>query len=503
MGKRGFLKYVDENNKIFYVKKDDPIIKEKNLIWVLKKYITARDINGKIQIVFNNDTRLKNGELFPATSKYIIDCKIHGRQQINDHQRIEEAQVPQEYKSLCPKCKEFYLSDLYIPSEEDKINCVTALNNIHFCCSNQQTPKYFKKYMPQFFKIVNNFTLDTSLDLMFSEKIYFLKNKIFKTPNCALNGCSEKVRLVKRPGFGFTVYCEKHKNCNYSSRKEIEIYEFIKEKYIGKIEKNYRKIENHELDIYIQKINLGIEFNGLYWHSENYREKNYHYDKFMFFKNKGIKLITIWEDDWNFKQNIIKSILCNALNVNQEKIDARKCIIKKLSNQEKTIFLNNNHIQGNCQSSINLGLFFNEELISVMTFGKLRFILGQKTKKENEYELLRFCSKINSTVRGGASKLFNHFINKHSPDKIISYANSDISIGNIYNVLGFENIGDTKINYWWSDCTHRFHRSLFMKHKLIKEGADPNKTEYEIMTEKNYVRIWGVGNSKWIWHKKS
>jgi hypothetical protein len=497
---RGFLKYIDENNQIFYVKRNDPIIKEKNLIWALKKYVTAKDINGKTYVVFNNDLRLKNGELFPATAKYFINCKIHRRQKIDDHRRMKEARMPEEYKNLCPKCKEFYLSESYIPSEEDKINCINALNSIHFCSSNQYVPKYFKKYMPQFFKIIDNFNIESLSDLKFSIKLYLLKNKIFKIPICNLKGCSNKCELLKPPGFGFTLYCKDHKNVMFSSKKEIEVYEFIKENYTGKIEKNYRKFKNSELDIYIPELNLGIEFNGLYWHSEKNLEKSHHYDKFIFFKNIGVKLITVWEDDWNFKQDIIKSILCNAINNNHQKIDARKCEIKELNNLEKTIFLNNNHIQGNCTSSINLGLFFNNELVSVMTFGKTRFILGQKSR-ENEYELLRFCSKLYCSVRGAASKLFKYFIDNHNPNKIISYANLDISSGNMYNILGFKDMGNTKINYWWSDGKNRFHRSGFMKHKLVKDGANPNKTEAEIMNEKGYIRIWGIGNNKWIWNK--
>jgi len=287
----------------------------------------------------------------------------------------------------------------------------------------------------------------------------------------------------------------------FSSKEENEVYDFIKKVYNKKIEKNYRQFKNNELDIYLPDLKLGIEFNGLYWHSEKNREKTYHYDKFIFFKNNGIKIITIWEDDWKFKQNIVKSILCNAVNSNQQKIDARKCEIKELNTLEKTIFLNNNHIQGNCPSSFNIGLFYNEELVSIMTFGKTRFILGQKSK-ENEYELLRFCSKLGYNVRGGASKLFKYFVDNYNPIKITTYANLDIGDGNIYSILGFDDLGHTKINYWWTDFQKRYHRSSFMKHILVKNGADPNKTEAEIMQEKGYARIWGIGNNKYVWQNK-
>ena len=71
----------------------------------------------------------------------------------------------------------------------------------------------------------------------------------------------------------------------------------------------------------------------------------------------------------------------------------------------------------------------------------------------------------------------------------------------MYEKLGFECKGHTGINYWWTDNLQRYHRSGFMKHKLVKEGADKNKTEAEIMSMKGYSRIWGLGNIKWEWNK--
>jgi len=499
---RGYIKCVDINYNIVYAKKDDLRLLSKELFPINKKYVTTKDKNGKINIVFDNDIRLSNGELFPSASKYIISCPIHGRQQINCHYRLQQVKIPEKYKIYCPKCQEYYLSDKYIPTDDNKNKCIIALKNIHFISSNQQTPKYFKKYMPQFFKIIDSFCLNKlDTELSFSEKIYFLKNGIIKTPKCLFKTCNNAPILVKRPGFGFGFYCEKHKNNNYASKKENEIYDFIRENYNEEIEKNYRKFGNKEIDIFIPKLNIGYEYNGLYWHSEKQKEPKDHYNKFIYFKNQGITIITIWEDDWNYKREIIKSIILNSLGIIKNKINARKCEIKEVNNTNKRIFLDNNHIQGNCSSSINLGLYYDNELVSIMTFGKKRMILSSESKN-NEYELLRFCSKCNHIIRGGASKIFKYFIQFYHPNKILSYSNLDIGDGNLYKILNFKNKGYTKINYWWSNCQKRFHRSGFMKHKLIKEGYDKNKTEAEIMNERGFVRIWGIGNNRWEWEKE-
>ena len=209
-------------------------------------------------------------------------------------------------------------------------------------------------------------------------------------------------------------------------------------------------------------------------------------------KNKGIKLISIWADDWDFKKDIVKSIILNSLNLTQNKLNARDCQIKEISYKDSKLFLEKNHIQGNCMSSIRVGLFYNNELVSLMTFGKRKI-----NKKEMCLELLRYCSKLNTSIRGGASKLFNYFLKTYNPsDKIISYASCDISDGSLYKILGFKEIGHTGLNYWWAD-DKRHHRSNFMKYKLVEQGFDPNKKATQIMKERKFRKIYGTGNIKY------
>jgi len=439
--------------------------------------------------------------LNPVATKHFTNCLIHGRQRVDDYKMKSRVLIPEKYKVYCRKCHEYYLSDEYVPSEYDLELCINALNDMYFSCSNQQTPKYFSKYMPNFLKVINNFTVNGVIDeLKFSNKIYLLKNKLFNAPICIFNNCTNYAKLLQPPGFGFSLYCEEHKDVMYSSKKENELFEYVKSIYKNKIYKNYRKIENRELDIYIPEHNLGIEFNGLFWHSEKYKNKLNHFEKNKLFKEYNINILNIWEDEWKYKKEIVKSIISNALKLNKNKLDARKCKIIEVNNINKEIFLIDNHIQGNCASSINLGLYYDNELVSVMTFGKKRMIMKGVSINKNQYELLRFCSKLHVNIRGGASKLFNYFIQYYNPQNIISYSNLSIGSGNLYNVLGFNYIGHTDIDYWWSDCDKRYHRSGFMKHKLVKLGYDKNKTEAEIMSERKYSRIWGLGNGKWEWN---
>lgn len=272
------------------------------------------------------------------------------------------------------------------------------------------------------------------------------------------------------------------------SKPEKELREFIQENYNGKIITNDRNIISpYELDIYLPDLNLAIEFNGIYWHSEIFKPKGYHKLKNTLCKNNGIQLIHIWEDDWLYKQDIIKSIILNKLN-KSKKIYARKCIIKEVNNKEHRKFLTENHLQGFIGAKYKYGLYFNNELVSLMTFGKNRF------SKSDDIELLRFCNKLNTTVVGGASKLFKHFI-KINDKNIISYCNLDHGNGKLYEKLGFKYIKQTVSNYWWivdGIRTHRFkwRKSELMKKKLLIDG----ETENDCMYRLGYYKIYDSGS---------
>jgi hypothetical protein len=132
-----------------------------------------------------------------------------------------------------------------------------------------------------------------------------------------------------------------------------------------------------------------------------------------------------------------------------------------------------------------------------MTFGRLRKSLGQRSK-EDTYELLRFCNKLNTNVVGGASKLLKYFEMKYKPIEIISYSDNSRSNGDLYEKIGFKLSHDTVPNYYWVIDGIRKHRFNYRKDKLVKEGHDINKTEIEIMSELGYYRIFDSGSKKWI-----
>jgi len=285
------------------------------------------------------------------------------------------------------------------------------------------------------------------------------------------------------------------------SKLEKELLSFIKNEYKDKIINNDTELLNgKEIDIYLPELKLAIEFNGTYYHSDLFKkDKSYHLKKTKECNSLGVKLIHIWDSDWIQKSDIIKSILKNQLSITPNSIYARKCVVKNISNKESTSFLKENHLQGNAICKYSLGLFYNDGLVSVMTFSKLRKNLKQNNI-EGHFELLRFCNKKYYNVIGGASKLFKKFITLHSPIKVISYANRDWSDGGLYNKLNMNPLKPTTPGYHWFKSKIKYNRFNFRKDLLVKQGEDPKLTEYEIMLNRGYYRVWNTGNLKFEWN---
>jgi hypothetical protein len=288
-------------------------------------------------------------------------------------------------------------------------------------------------------------------------------------------------------------------NHTYRSKSEIEIEEFIKSLNVEVKVCDKKQLSGVELDLFLPDYNIAIEYNGLYWHSEKQgKNKKYHINKTIKCLEKNIQLIHIFSDEWLNKKEIIKNRLINLLNKNENKIYARNCEIIKLTTKEKSEFLNLHHLQGNDKSSVYFGLTYQNKIVSVITFGNLRKVLGNKNTNNNEYELYRYCS---DNVVGGFSKLLRYFIKTYSPKKVITYANRNWSPSDefcFYSKVGFDYVSTTKPNYSYTKKYDvREHRFNYRKDRLINMGYDKNKSETQIMNELGYDKIWDTGNLKY------
>lgn len=283
-------------------------------------------------------------------------------------------------------------------------------------------------------------------------------------------------------------------NCtSVCSAGEIELVNFLKE-HLGDdsvLVRDRKILDGKELDIYIPTHNLAIEYNGLYWHSEESgKDRNYHLNKTKHCSEKGIHLIHIYEDEWEHKKNIVKSRLLHILGKHSDsKVYARKCSVRVITDREANEFCKLYHIQGSCSAPVRLGLYNNETLVAVMTFRTPRF------NKKYSTELLRYCTKDGISVVGGASKLLSYYKNNFEHTGIITYADRRWSEGNLYRQLGFVEKEPSAPSYYYTKGCVRFNRVQFQKHKLkqILPSYDPSLTEAENMRCNGYRRIYDCG----------
>jgi hypothetical protein len=270
----------------------------------------------------------------------------------------------------------------------------------------------------------------------------------------------------------------------WSSIGETEIYNYLTTIIPGiNIERKIRKlIYPFEIDLYLPDYKIAIEFNGLYWHSElNGKDSNYHLNKTELCEKKGIQLIHIFEDEWLNNCDNTKNKLKNILDIIDMSIDAELCEIKEINIQK----LNN---------AIELGLFYNNELISNMIF--------IHKEEEDEYELLQYNTKFK--FDDGGMKLFLYFLNEYNPMKVISYVDrrwNTFIKETIYDRLNFKLILSTKPTYWYiinraRECKSNYDISK-LKDKL--NAFDPELTEWENMQLNGYDRIWDCGNFKYAY----
>lgn len=293
------------------------------------------------------------------------------------------------------------------------------------------------------------------------------------------------------------LYAQKYDATHLFVRPLISNFEKEVAQYLDDIGVSYSQndrtvIAPRELDFYISEHKLAIECCGLYWHSENSagRGRNYHYEKYKSCCESDITLLTIFQDEWENNKEKVKARIRINIDTQLERIYARNTVVCELDTVTSKTYINANHLQSYAQSSVKLGLYHGDELVSIMTFGKCRY------NKNFEWELIRYCST--KSVIGGASKLWEYFRKKYNPTGVVSYSDNRYFSGNMYKALNFTE-KKTHIGYFYTDYKTKFNRLQFQKHKLVEQGHDINKSEWQIMQECGYDRIWDCGQTTWTY----
>lgn len=278
-----------------------------------------------------------------------------------------------------------------------------------------------------------------------------------------------------------------------NSNGEKEIKEFIEDLGFTVQQANYDIIDKGELDLYIPEKKIAIEFNGLYWHTEEKgKDRNYHYDKWYQCQSQGIQLIHIWEDDWKNKKDIVLNSLKHKLGVSDlEKIYARKTKIVCMTKDEARIFFEANHIQGYASGSLYIGLEYN---------GVIESALIIKRENNNQtFNIIRYATRAN--VIGGFSKIISFVENNYSFKEFITFSDHAISNGNLYSSNGFTAAKELKPDYMYLVDGVRKHKFGYRLEKF--KNSDKLKwqegfSEKELAKLNGLSRIWDAGKTKWV-----
>jgi len=474
------------------------------------------DFIQKAKEVHGNKYDYSKVEYVNAQTKICIICPEHG----------EFWQIPMGHLKGegCPKCsgRNFDTEDFIREAKKihgdkydySKVEYIKMHDKVCIICPEHgefwQTPSkhLLGQGCPECGKTKNRYK--TSKE-DFIEKVQKIHNNKYDYSKVELNGLSNKIDIICPKHGIFKQIAYDHINghgCPYCgmliSNLEIELYNYLCN-FLGKenVIHHDRTIlgNGKEIDIYLPKFKIGIEFNGLKWHSDEYKsDKYYHLKKTEICAKKGIRLIHIFEDEYKYSKNIVLSKLRHLLFIDKlPKISGRKCNVKQINFETAKNFLNNNHIQGYTKSTVYYGAFFGNVLVGVMCFLK---------EKGNDWILTRFATDIKFICQGVGGKLFKTFIREYNPLKIKTFADrrwTFYSFDNLYTILGFKLVGVLKPDYKYikkSNPEKRIHKFNLRKKRINRfYGLPLTMTEAEMTKELGYSRIWDCGLYKYEWNK--
>ncbi len=291
-----------------------------------------------------------------------------------------------------------------------------------------------------------------------------------------------------------SIGCPKCSTQSGSSNVEKRIASWLKKEGLKVIRSDRKILDGKEIDILIPKCNVGIEINGLYWHSG--KAKEYHQQKTLLAASKNVQLFHLWEHEVSEKAPIVKSMLRIKLGLAKNRIYARETRIERIDGSKAREFLNKNHLHGFVPATYHFALIHEGTIVSVLSMDKPRF------NKHYEWEIIRFASTLNTVVIGGASKLFAYFVNSMNPSSIISYADLDHGNGGLYLHLGFVKKSVTEPGYFWLRDKQVIPRYQAQKHRMqsiLGKEFDPSLSGRENMEMAGYTKVFNSGNAVYTW----
>lgn len=463
-----------------------------------KRTYTKETFVNKAKVIHDDKYDYSNSIYKGSYEKTCIICKVHGKFWQTPHNHLKGQGCPQcaldnspllstiekftEKARLIHGYKYDYTLSKYVGSKK-KTDIICPIHGMFSQTPNDHLqgcgcPKCGKE---------NSIVINSSNTDEFIEKAKQVFGDNYDYSKVLYNKSKEKVCVVCPTHGDFYTTPSNHlsgygcpKCGNTISKVENEIFNICKSICNDTIQSDRTVIKPLELDIYTPSKHLAIEYDGLRWHSEQFKEnaETYHLEKTNLCKDKGIRLIHVFEDEWIEKKEIVKSILNNILGNNMYRIFARKCTINEISIEEAKIFLKENSIEFNItEVKYNIGLFYKNELVLVMTFGEIN---------DGTTVLQSYCNKLDTIVVGGASKLLQYFIRREKPNEISTVVDKRWSNGDLFKKLGFNMVKENEPSYYYVVDTHRENKAKY-------ENYGDNSISNQVLNERGLYRIYDCG----------
>lgn len=276
-------------------------------------------------------------------------------------------------------------------------------------------------------------------------------------------------------------YSEVMQTSQYRSKEEKVIQDWVES--LGLCTSHF-SAGKYELDVFIPSLNIGIEYNGLHWHTEDRRGRKYHLDKTEFYAEKGIRVIHVWEHEWLTRQEQVKNFLKSALGKNELKIGARKCDFREINKREAWAFIDDRHIQPhNQRTTLAIGAYFEGKLVAVATFSTHH--------RDNHTPVLdRFVCEHGVTVSGALAKI-TKLASAHFKQKIVTWAHRTLSEGRGYVAAGWKQTEVLQPDYFYVSATGKAISKQARKKSTMKTPA--GMTEAEHAKQDGLSRIYDCG----------